>query len=174
MDRKIIIAWNPESSRELNLLDSGGDVKMKFKFLTFTLSIFLFQICALGYAESEIPHVFKYSFSTSIKYDEHSVTFNHAKHAMEYKITCVACHHELEAGAAAVEENCLGCHGTKAIRNNQQKRRISKEKRAQPYLIVLHDMCVRCHKEIKANNPYLKVPVSCWRCHIRGKKSRFN
>jgi len=168
------MAWNPENSRESNLLDTGGDVKIKFKFLTAILSIFLFQICGIGYAESEIPYIFKYSLSTRIDNYEHSVTFNHSRHAMDYKITCVDCHHQLEPGAKVVEENCLDCHGAKAIRNNQQTRRIPKEKRVQRYLKVLHDMCIGCHKEVKANNPYSRMPVSCWRCHTRNKISKFN
>ena len=146
----------------------------KTKFIAVVLTIIALGLSGIGYAGSEIPYVFKYSFSTHSKNYEHSVIFNHARHSMEYKITCVNCHHQLEPGAEAVEENCLDCHGTKAIRNNQQTRPISKEKRVQPYLIVLHDMCVECHKEVKANDSYSKVPVSCWRCHIRGKKSRFN
>ena len=146
----------------------------KTKFIAVVLTIIALGLSGIGYAGSEIPYVFKYSFSTHSKNYEHSVIFNHARHSMEYKIACVNCHHQLEPGAEAVEENCLDCHGTKAIRNNQQTRPISKEKRVQPYLIVLHDMCVECHKEVKANDSYSKVPVSCWRCHIRGKKSRFN
>lgn len=147
---------------------------IKIKFIAVVSSIIVLRLYGLGYAESEIPYVFKYSFSTHSKNYEHSVIFNHSKHAMEYKITCVDCHHQLEAGAEAVEENCLDCHGTQAIRNNQQDQRIPKEKRVQPYLIVLHDMCVECHKEVKANDSYSKVPVSCWRCHVREKKSKFN
>ena len=138
------------------------------------LSIIALSYYGLGYAESEIPYVFKYSFSTHSKNYEHSVIFNHSKHVMENKITCVDCHHQLEPGAEAIEKNCIDCHGTKAIRNNQQTRRSSNDKKARPYLIVLHDMCIGCHKEVKANNSYSKVPVSCWRCHIREKKSGFN
>ena len=147
-------------------------MKIKLKFLMVILSIFLFQIYGIGYTESEIPYFFKYSLSTRNMNTENQVIFNHSKHAMEYKITCVDCHHQLEPGAEAVGENCLDCHGSKAIRSAQQNQRISKEKRAQPYLIALHDMCVGCHKELKANSSYSKVPVACWGCHIRKKKSR--
>ena len=147
---------------------------IKIKFLTTILSVCLFLICGIGYTESEIPYVFKYSLPTRNLNAQHSVVFNHSKHAMEYKITCVDCHHQLEPGAEAVGENCLDCHGRKAIRINQQNRRIPGEKRAQPYLIALHKMCVECHKEIKANNSYSTVPVACWRCHNREKISKFN
>ena len=146
---------------------------IKVKFQIVTLSILLFQICGIGYTESEIPYVFKYSLSKPDKNYKHSVIFNHSKHAMENKITCVSCHHELEPGAEAVEESCLDCHGSKAIRN-QRNRNIAKEEKVRTYLIVLHDMCVECHKEIKANNPYAKVPVACWRCHVRKKKYKSN
>ena len=149
-------------------------MKIKLKFLIVILSIFLFQICGFGYAKSEIPYVFKYSLSTRKVNTENQVIFSHSKHAMEYKITCVDCHHQLESGAEAVNENCLDCHGSKAIRNNPPNRRSPKEKRVQPYLVVLHDMCVGCHKELKANGSYSKVPVACWGCHIRKQKSGSN
>ena len=149
-------------------------MKIKFIFLTVMLSIFLFQIYEIGYAESEIPHVYKYSISTRNMNTENQVVFNHSRHAMDYKITCVNCHHQLVAGAGAVNETCIDCHGREAIRTNRQTLPVPGEKRAQPYLIALHQMCVECHKEIKANNSYSTVPVACWRCHKRDKKSRFN
>ena len=149
-------------------------MKIKFILLTVSLSIFLFQIYGIGYAESEIPYVFKYSLSTRNMNTENQVIFNHSGHAMDYKITCVNCHHQLEAGAGAVNETCLDCHGREAIRTNRQNRRVPGEERAQSYLIALHKMCVDCHKEIKVDNSYSTVPVACWRCHIREKKSRFN
>ena len=149
-------------------------MKIKLILLTVILSIFLFQIYGIGYTESEIPYVFKYSLSTRNMNTANQVVFNHSKHAMDYKVTCVNCHHQLEAGAGAVNENCIDCHGKEAIRINQQNRRIPGEKRAQPYLIALHQMCIECHKEVKANNSYSTVPVACWRCHNREKKSRFN
>jgi len=146
-------------------------VKIKLIFLPVILLMFLFLIGGIGYTESKIPHDFKYSLSTRKMNYENQVIFNHSQHAMDYKITCADCHHQLEQGATAVDENCLDCHGNKAIRSAQQSRLISEEKRAQPYLIVLHDMCVGCHKELKVNDSYSRVPVACWRCHIRKKKS---
>ena len=149
-------------------------MKIKLTILTVILSIFLFQIYEIGNAESEIPYVFKYSLSTRNMNYQNQVIFNHSRHAMDYKITCVSCHHQLETGAGAVNETCLDCHGREAIRTTRQNRPLSGEKRAQPYLIALHQMCVECHKEIKANNSYSTVPVACWRCHHRTKKSGFN
>ncbi|MEE4265159.1 MAG: cytochrome c3 family protein, partial [Desulfobacteraceae bacterium] len=88
-------------------MDKGVGMMIKSKFLATILSIFLFLICGIGFAESEIPHVFKYSLSTRNKHYQHSAVFNHSKHAMEYKITCADCHHQLEPGDKAVEESCI-------------------------------------------------------------------
>jgi hypothetical protein len=145
------------------------------KLLAVATAIIVLGLYGIGFTESEIPLILKYEFPVFNKqiYSSHSATFAHSTHAMEYKITCVRCHHTLEPGAIAVEESCLDCHGRKAIRN-QRDQRIPREKRAQPYLIALHRMCIECHKEVKANNSYSTVSVACWRCHIRKKKSKFN
>ena len=125
----------------------------------------------IGCTESEIPKVYKYEFPVALKrlYKSHTVTFAHSRHAMEFKITCVQCHHTLEPGAVAVENPCIDCHGTEA-RRNQQNRPIPREERVLPYLIALHDMCADCHKAVKKNNPHVGVPLACWRCHVRQKK----
>jgi len=156
---------------ETNTRRSGMSRRGFFGFPVVILSILLFQIGGIGHTGSEIATVFEYELPVAGKrlYNSHSVTFTHSKHAMEYKITCVRCHHELEPGAIAVAESCLDCHGRKAI-SNQRDQRVPKKKRVQPYLIVLHDMCIDCHKAIKTNNPHVRVPLACWRCHIRKKK----
>ena len=142
---------------------------IKVKFLIMTLAVFLFQICGIGFAESEIPLTLKYEFPVFNKrvYSSHSTTYAHSTHVMEYKIACVRCHHTLEPGATAVEETCMDCHGRKALGNDQRFRRISKEEKVRTYLMGLHDMCIECHQEIKANNLHSKVPLACWQCHIR-------
>ena len=143
---------------------------IKIKLLVVATAIIVLGLYRIGFTESEIPLILKYEFPVFNKqiYSSHSATFAHSTHAMEYKITCVQCHHTLEPGAIAVEESCLDCHGRKAIRN-QRDQRIPREERAQPYLIVLHDMCIDCHKQIKTSNPHVGLPVACWRCHIRKK-----
>ena len=135
------------------------------------LPILLLQFYGIGYTESEITKVFKYEFPVANKrvYKSHTVTFAHSKHAMEFKITCVQCHHTLEPGATAAEKTCMDCHGSKALRD-QRNRRVPGEKSIQPYLIALHGMCIDCHKEVKEHNPDLRVPLACWRCHIRKKR----
>jgi predicted RNA-binding Zn-ribbon protein involved in translation (DUF1610 family) len=143
---------------------------IKIKLIGVVSTIIVLGSYGFGFAESQVPLVLKYELSFNpYTYASHAVTFGHARHAMEYKITCVKCHHTLEPGAIAIEKSCLECHGNKAIRN-QRDRNVPKEERVQPYLIVLHNMCINCHKEIKINNRYFKVPVACWRCHIRKKR----
>ena len=134
------------------------------------LPVFMLQLYGIGHAESGITMVFKYEFPVAQKrlYKSHTVTFAHSKHAMEFKITCVQCHHTLEPGATAVEKTCIDCHGSKALRD-QRNHRAPGEKGIPPYLIALHGMCIDCHKEIKEHNPDLRVPLACWRCHIREK-----
>jgi len=145
---------------------------IKIKFIAAASSIIILGLYGYGFTDSQIPLVLNYELPFNpYNYASNTVTFEHATHVMEYKITCVKCHHTLESGAIAVEESCLECHGKKAI-SNQRDQNVPKEKRAQPYLIVLHNMCIDCHKKIKANNRNVKVkvPVACWRCHIRKKK----
>lgn len=141
-----------------------------FVGLTVILPVLLFQVDGVGRAQSEIPYVFEYELPVANQqaYKRHTATFSHSKHAMDYDITCVRCHHTLEQGATAVDESCRDCHGSEAL-TNLRKQGVPREETGQPYLIALHDMCVDCHKEIKANNPGVKVPLACWRCHIREK-----
>jgi len=150
-------------------MDKGEDMINKFKFLILILSIVLFQIGGSGWAESEIPLVFEYELPVfnKKKYDSHTATFTHAAHAMQYKITCVRCHHTLEEGAVAVEETCLDCHEDTDLRSYARGRIIPVDKRIEYYMLSFHDQCINCHKEVKKYNGNAKVPVACWRCHIR-------
>ena len=133
---------------------------MRVLSLIGILPVFMLQLHGIGHAESGITKVYKYEFPVANKrlYKSHTVTFAHAKHAMEFKITCVQCHHTLEPGATAVEEACIDCHGSKAL-HGQRNRRASGEKRTPPYLIALHGMCIDCHKEDGT------APTECSGCH---------
>lgn len=148
----------------------GVQKMIKIKFIAFASTLILLSLYGFGFAESQVPLVLKYKLSFNAhNYASHTVTFGHATHAMEYKMACVKCHHTQKPGDLAIEESCIECHGYKA-RSNQRDRNVPKEERARPYLTVLHEMCIDCHKEIKTNNRYISVPVACWACHIRKKK----
>ena len=146
---------------------------LKLKYRIILSSILFCLLCGIGFTESEIPFVFKHDLSVvnDRLYTSHSVTFTHAAHIMEYKITCVQCHHMLEPGATAVEERCADCHEGTDMRNYAGAREIiSDEERIEYYILAIHDQCINCHKETKQHSGVAKVPVACWGCHIRKKK----
>lgn len=154
-------------------MDKGEDMMMRVKILIVILPILFLQIYGIGHAESDIATVFKYEFPVAHgrMYTSHRVTFAHSKHAMEYKITCVRCHHTLDEGAVAVEETCADCHANKNFRRYGEARLIIPEKdRMEYYILAIHDQCIACHREIKKYNSHVRVPLACWGCHIRKKK----
>lgn len=140
--------------------------------LTLISSVFLFRADGIGRAESEIAHVFEYELPVAKERanKRHTVTFTHSRHAMDYDITCVRCHHTLEKGATAVEEGCKDCHEDTGLESYREFRSVSEEERQEHYILVLHDQCIDCHKEIKSHARRSRAPVACWGCHIRKKK----
>jgi len=141
----------------------------KSKILITCLSIVFFQIYGIGHTESEIPLVFEYELPVvnEKKYESHTATFTHADHAMQYNITCIKCHHTLEEGATAVEETCMDCHEDTDLRSYTKGRIIPEDERFEYYILMLHDQCIQCHKEIKQYSKKTKAPVACFQCHIR-------
>ena len=148
-------------------------MKVKRRFPTVLLALLLFQIGGIGQTESDIPLVFEYDLRVVNEriYAAHYATFAHGRHAMEYNIACVECHHTLEEGSTAVEETCSDCHEGTERRNYGALRTITPEdERMEYYIIAFHAQCIICHKEIKKHNQNVQVPVACWGCHVRKKK----
>jgi hypothetical protein len=150
-------------------MNKGEAMMIRLRFLIIAISILLFLMGGICWAESEIPLVFKYELPvvSEKKYDSHTVTFTHAAHAAKYKITCIQCHHTLEEGATAVEETCMDCHEDTDLRSVMQGRTIPDDERVEYYILSLHDQCIQCHKEIKQYNKNANAPVACFQCHIR-------
>lgn len=145
----------------------------KIKVLMVALSIMVLGLCWIGYAESEVPLVFKYDLPFNKRtYSSHSVTFAHSTHAMKYKIACIQCHHKLEVGAIAVEETCVDCHTNTEMKSFPQAKNIPQEERMDYYFIAIHNQCVHCHKEVRQYDKWTKAPVGCWRCHVLKKKEK--
>ncbi len=143
----------------------------KIKMLVVASSIMVLGLCGTGYAESEVPLVFKYDLRfNKWAYASHSVTFAHATHAMKYKIACIRCHHTLEEGAIAVEETCRDCHTNTEMRSFPQAENIPEENRMDYYFLAVHDQCMNCHKEVRKSDEWTKAAVGCWRCHVYQKK----
>ena len=145
----------------------------KLKLRIMISALFIFLICGIGQTESEIPLVFKYELPVvnDRLYASHSVTFTHATHAMDYKITCVQCHHTLKPGAVAVKKNCVDCHENIELRRYMEAIYIIPEKERMDYhILAIHNQCINCHKETKRYGVVAKAPVACWGCHVRQKK----
>lgn len=141
------------------------------KILVAAASIVILGLCGIGHAESEVPKDFKYDLPfNKWEYASHSVSFEHATHAMQYKIACVQCHHTLEEGAIAVEETCSDCHTNTEMRSFPQAESIPEENRMDYYFLALHDQCINCHREVRKSDEWTSAPVGCWRCHVFEKK----
>ena len=128
-------------------------------------------IYGLGHADSTIPAVYNYQLAyNDATHTAHTVTFEHAAHAMEYKIACIQCHHTLEPGATAVDETCSDCHANTEMRSFPQAESIPEDERLDYYFLALHDQCINCHRAAREADTWTKAPVGCWRCHIYTKK----
>lgn len=92
------------------------------------------------------------------KVKQPGVPFNHAAHARQLKIECVACHHtdpKLNAGANVEVKKCSECH-LKPEKEGQPSCKVASLK-ANPF----HITCVGCHKEKHAG------PTTCTKCHVK-------
>ena len=143
----------------------------KFKMLMAASTAIVLGIYGLGRAASEIPSVLTYDLAfNKATHTAHTVTFEHAAHAMEYKIACVQCHHTLEMGATAVDETCTDCHANTQMRSFSQAESIPENERLDYYFLALHDQCINCHRAAREADTWTRAPVGCWRCHLYTKK----
>ena len=84
------------------------------------------------------------------------VSFTHKKHAENYKIDCLKCHHTWKKGETT-GKLCKECHKAKA------EGKVSSAKDA------YHNDCKKCHDDAKkANKP--AGPTGCTQCHVKPKK----
>lgn len=143
---------------------------VRIQLLVVVLTLIVLGLSGLGFTESESPYEFKYELSKPKTNTKHSVTFYHSRHAMEFKITCLRCHHNLEEGAAAVEERCADCHEDTELKSYREFQAVDEEERQEHFILVLHDQCIGCHKEIKTHYNNSTAPVACWGCHVRERK----
>ena len=98
------------------------------------------------------------------------VEFTHAKHAVDYKISCGDCHHDKEGKALDIKagddvQGCGECHN-KFEKDKKNKKDIMVHENA------MHENCIGCHKDVnkKAGDPKgMKgaAPASCGKCHTK-------
>jgi len=89
-----------------------------------------------------------------------SVTFDHKKHATDYKVACTECHHIFKDGKNVWKEGdkvqkCSECHD---VNENTEKDGMKVMKLQNAY----HKNCKTCHKE-KEKGPFKK----CNDCHAK-------
>jgi hypothetical protein len=170
--KKWWVKAKPSDNRGVNILDKGAGMRIQVYLQMVLLSFLFLLIGTVGYAESDIPMIIQYNLKSAREAESHSVTYKHQAHISEYRISCFHCHHTLEPGAAAVEETCADCHTNTDLRGYYKAEPSgSQEKRLEYHILALHDQCINCHKEIKANNRFaVTPPVACWKCHVRKKK----
>ena len=132
---------------------------MKGKFVRFLPIVFLGLVfLATGVLiAADVPDVITIS-NTGYKADKKSpVTFHHKKHSEEYKVECVACHHNYQDGKNVWKEGdpvkkCSACHDPEKKDGNKQKLQNA-----------YHNNCKDCHKE---KNDDKKAPFKkCSGCH---------
>ena len=103
------------------------------------------------------------------------VTFSHAKHNVDYKITCAECHHVYQDGKNVWKEGdevqkCEVCHtGAKAPKAKEGEPALSKEEKIKGYhYSAIHENCKECHKAAKKDGK--AAPTKCTECHPKAAK----
>lgn len=142
---------------------------------TLIIAIFISALAAaitpvIG-ANEDTPEVFDYAFKNvdPIKIHAGPVTFNHAHHAVDYKVSCRACHHTLEEEETTVTELCKDCHPEPGFIRGKAAEEMAEDELMEHYLNALHAQCIDCHLEKKVENRKRIIPVGCTQCHDRSK-----
>ena len=88
------------------------------------------------------------------------VKLSHKKHAEEYKVGCLECHHKYENGKNVLKkgdpiQKCAECHSP-----------LKKEGKVLKLNLAYHKNCKTCHKAIMEKDPSKKAPFKkCSDCH---------
>jgi hypothetical protein len=137
--------------------------------MRFTLPFALLLLFATAAADDDLPPFFEYRFPDvdPIKIYSGGVTFTHKKHAVQYKIDCVRCHHDLEPGETDVDTNCRDCHEEEGFPRFEEAARLSDDEKMAYHLIALHTLCLDCHIETPRKDGQRRPPISCTRCHLK-------
>jgi len=104
-----------------------------------------------------------------------AVEFPHAKH---FDIACLTCHHTWGRTEPIVGCMTPGCHDLAELPKKKPGEPADEEAAINYYKSAYHNMCITCHKEIKAKNLALEKslktlktplpktgPTSCSECH---------
>ena len=95
------------------------------------------------------------------------VALTHKKHAEDYKIPCIDCHHVYKDGKNVWQQGqevqkCEACHT--CVKQGKELKEASPEEKKLSLLNAFHDNCKNCHKEKQ------KGPTKCSECHPKAPK----
>ncbi|MCK4425118.1 MAG: cytochrome c3 family protein [Deltaproteobacteria bacterium] len=109
------------------------------------------------------------------KHKKALVTLSHAKHNVDYKITCTECHHVYQDGKNVWKEGdevqkCEACHSeAKAPKAKEGEPKLSKEEKIKKYhYSAIHENCKVCHKAAVKEGKV--APTKCTECHPKAAK----
>ena len=145
-------------------MTSERDLKLVYSVAVNLFIVGLFCYAAFPSTPPDDPIRIQYRSATG------SVLFQHAKHAADYDVSCLDCHHHFiddENDAIACsechlknpEENappperCLDCHGADEIEDSEIPAKSD----------AFHKQCTACHSGIGAG----PVEMDCSECHVQ-------
>jgi hypothetical protein len=143
---------------------------MKSRSLKLALAIITAVLfAAVGLYAASAPDVIQMNNKGFAKHRKGIVTFGHAKHSSDYKLTCGECHHDDQGKPRDLKDGdpvkgCGECHKEFGKLAKADKKMKKAEKVKKYYEKAIHANCVGCHKKIK------KGPKKCKDCHPKKKK----
>jgi hypothetical protein len=112
----------------------------------------------------------------SVEVKRSSVEFPHSTH---FGFMCQTCHHTWETDAPVVKCMASGCHDGVVSPTKAEKGDDVEALTVSYYKSAYHQMCITCHKEMKAQNKKLELsgrvlfenlpntgPTGCKDCHV--------
>ena len=136
------------------------------------VSFLLVLLFATAAADDDFPPLFEYRFPDvdSIKIYSGGVTFAHKKHAVQYKIDCARCHHDVEPGETYIDTSCRDCHEEEGFPRFEDAAQLDDDEKIEYHLVALHTLCVDCHIKTKLQDRRTRPPISCTRCHLAERR----
>lgn len=145
-------------------MTSERDLKLVYSVAVILFIVGLFCYAAFPSTPSDDPIRIQYRSATG------SVLFQHSKHAADYGVSCLDCHHHFVDDAndaiacsechlknpeenAPPPERCLDCHGADEIKDSEIPAKTD----------AFHQQCTTCHSGIGAG-PEEK---DCSECHAK-------
>jgi len=103
------------------------------------------------------------------------VALSHKKHAEEYKIPCLDCHHVYKDGKNVWQQGqevqkCEACHT--CVKQGKALKEASPEEKKLSLLNAFHDNCKNCHKDTNKGKSKEEqtAPTKCTQCHPKAPK----